>query len=353
MMELWTGEVPVRCQDVAVYFSMEEWEYIEGHKDLYKEAMMEAPRPLTSPDALRERNPPERCSRPLYSQDCPEEKLPENHQDENLIVIKVEVMEEAEVKTDLWGDHQYELIERNPPDRCPRPLYSQDCPEEKLPENHQDENLMDIKVEVKEEEEMDLWGDHQYGLIERNPPKRCPRPLYSQDCPEEKLPENHQDENLIDIKVEVIDDDEEEMDLWGDHQYGIIERNPPERCPRPLYSQDCPEEKLPEKHQDENLIDIKVEVKDDDEEEMDLWGDHQYGIIERNPPKRCPCPLYSQDCPEEKLPENHQMTNQGEDLTDIKVKDEEELMMGDPPLFIGRLERIHPPFLIAFLNIFQ
>ncbi|XP_040284992.1 zinc finger protein 316-like [Bufo bufo] len=106
MIELLTGEVPIRCQDVVVYFSMEEWEYLEGHKDLYKEAMMEAHRPLTSPDGLVERNTPERCPRPLYSQDCPEEKLPENHQDENLIDIKVEVIEEEAEEMDLWDDHQ-------------------------------------------------------------------------------------------------------------------------------------------------------------------------------------------------------------------------------------------------------
>ncbi|CAI9546330.1 unnamed protein product [Staurois parvus] len=116
----------------------------------------------------------------------------------------------------------------NPPERCPRPLYSRDSTQEghTIPHHHQsgilgDENI-DVKEEYKEEDEeygvMEEFSEGHKDMMEppntRNPPERCPRPLDSRDSTQEchTIPHHYK---VVEFEVKA---EEEEAYVRDDQQ---------------------------------------------------------------------------------------------------------------------------------------
>ncbi|XP_068112854.1 zinc finger protein 184-like isoform X1 [Hyperolius riggenbachi] len=370
MMELLTGK---------------EWQYLKGHKELYKDTIIENQLPLTSPskrrlssDGSSNRNPLERSTGPLHSWDYTKEDhtIPHNNQSEKRIdvipEVKGEKEEDIEEETEVTCGRQCmeegdmmvtsELgmsvsdasSDTNPPEKCIGPLYSKDCAQDvpTICHDYQNGNENTIsftsKEEVKEEE-----ADGADSEMDEADLSEGHKDLFSDYVLQ------YQAEELTDLKIE-IKEEEEETEVTGGRQCmeegdmmvtselgmpvsdGSSNRSPPESCTGPLYSQDCAQEDhtIPHHYQngEQNNLHItgKGEVKEEEEgadsvmEEAELSGGHKdlcsdfktESHIHTNPPERSTGPFYSQDCPQED--HSYMLQYQAEELADIKVEIKEE-----------------------------
>ncbi|KAG9466072.1 hypothetical protein GDO78_017253 [Eleutherodactylus coqui] len=234
MTELLTGEVPIRCQDVTVYFSMEEWEYVEGHKDLYKDIMMEDHQPLTSPDGCSQRNPPERCPSPPYSQDPPDHQTmvllindpprmekDRSHKASRILELTLEIIS-------LITGEDYTAVKKSS-GQCVGPHVSggwsrTPSPITKPPPHSliHEQKLLELTTRMTE-------------LLTGEVPIRCQDITVYFSMEEWEYVEGHRD-----LYKDAMMEDHRPLTSPD----GCSQRNPPERCPSPPYSQDPPDHQV-------------------------------------------------------------------------------------------------------------
>ncbi|XP_068114756.1 uncharacterized protein [Hyperolius riggenbachi] len=202
---------------------MKEGQYMEGP---LRDTMTENQPPVTSPDGFSNTNPPENCTGPLYSQDCPQKDhtIPHHNQSGDLFDLKIKIKEEEE-ETYVWSDQQPmeegDMMETIKVEELEMYVWSDQQPVEEgdmMGTNKEEEEETYVRSDqqsmeegdmmgtIKEEElEMYVWSDQQsteeadfmvtpkeenmplnIGADgSRIPSERCTSPLYFENVPQE------------------------------------------------------------------------------------------------------------------------------------------------------------------------
>ncbi|XP_063807219.1 uncharacterized protein LOC134995897 isoform X3 [Pseudophryne corroboree] len=296
-----TGKVPGKCKDVDVSFSVTEWDYSDGYKDV----VMDPPQLRDSVGECSSRSPPGRCETPLYSGDYIKEEnriVIEDYQAEPGHGVYHPQCKEEEPVPDPTSSGG--CSSRTPADPCETPLYSPGCIEEEnrtvTQEYQADPGPMIYHRQCKEEAipaEISPVSSNipqgntcgSYGPRRKrvnkgrcnptHPAARCKNPLYSLGCMVEENRMISQDFQAMPgdgmcyqqckeeaIPAEIGSGTEAGVELdAGDHRGlqeflpessagGCSSRTPADPCETPLYSPGCIEEEnrtVTQEYQDE------------------------------------------------------------------------------------------------------